>query len=75
MAVLPYAQVQNTPYKIVSLPGYMLKQLMPGSKLEKALSKVGTIDVNSIRAMFKPGNANESEIEIVNNVLNNVFAG
>ena len=55
------------------LPGYQLKGLMRGSILEKALSKNGTININSIQAYLK--NASIIEKNVISEVLNTKFAG
>jgi hypothetical protein len=51
----------------------MLKGLMKGSPLEKALSKTGTININSLQAYLNK--ASRLEQYITNKVLNSQFAG
>lgn len=60
-------------YIIEDLPGYQLKMFMKGSPLEKALSKSGQINVNSIKALLNK--MSKAEQEIVNTVLENNFKG
>lgn len=63
---------QNMPFNLVNRPGYQLKILMKGSPLEKAISKNGTINLNSLNAQLK--NASKVEQDVINKVLNERFA-
>lgn len=54
-------------------PGFQLKSLMKGNALEKQLSKLGTISVNSVIAHIKK--ASEFEQELVKKVLDEKFKG
>ena len=65
--------IPTSSYIIEDLPGYQLKMFMKGSPLEKALSKSGQINVNSINALLNK--MSKAEQEIVNTVLENNFKG
>lgn len=54
-------------------PGFQLKSLMKGNALEKQLSKLGTISVNSVLAHIKK--ASEFEQERIKKVLDEKFKG
>lgn len=54
-------------------PGFQLKSLMKGNALEKQLSKLGTISVNSVLAHIKK--ASEFEQELIKKVLDEKFKG
>ena len=61
-------------YEIIKYPGYQLKSLMAGNKLEKQLAKNGSISINSIKAHINKGN--KIEKAIVDRVLSSErFAG
>lgn len=58
---------------INNYPGFQLKSLMKGNALEKQLSKVGTISVNSVLAHIKK--ASEFEQKLIKKVLDEKFKG
>lgn len=60
-------------WSLQKLPGYQLKLLMEGSPLEKAISKNGTININSLNALLK--NSSKLEQEVINKVINEKFQG
>lgn len=71
---MPLDNIFLSPAGTIShFPGYQLKGLMNGSILGKALSKNGTININSIQAYLK--NASAIEKNIISEVLNTKFAG
>lgn len=53
--------------------GWMLKGLTKGSQLERALSKTGTININSLQAYLNK--ASKLEQDVIGRVLNTRFAG
>lgn len=60
-------------WSLQKLPGYQLKLLMEGSPLEKAISKNGTININSLNALLK--NSSKLEQGVINKVINEKFQG
>lgn len=58
---------------INNYPGFQLKSLIKGNALEKQLSKLGTISVNSVIAHIKK--ASEFEQELMKKVLDEKFKG
>ena len=60
-------------WHVAVYPGYQLKILMKGSPLEKQLSKIGTINVNSIKA--QANKASNVEKAVIDKVLDKKFNG
>ena len=52
----------SAPYEIQRYPGYQLKMLLEGNPLEKQLSKIGTVNVNNVKALAAKGSSVEKAV-------------